>query len=79
MSKLSEKYKSLSDYLIEMKEEYKIMPSKFLLKKIELAEKKMNQINDLIPKNTGGGGEYNPIPKYEKGGIEFLNENKKPT
>lgn len=32
--------------LLEMKEEYKIMPSKFLLKKIELTEGKLKQIDN---------------------------------
>ena len=45
---MENKYKSLSNCLIEMKEEYKITPSKFLLKNIELVNKKLRQIDDVL-------------------------------
>lgn len=47
-SKLVSKYNSLANLLNEMREEYKLMPSKFLLKKIELADSKLKQIDSII-------------------------------
>lgn len=42
-----------------MKEEYKLTPSKVLLKKIELADSKLKQIDSLIGKSSSsGGGNY---------------------
>ena len=62
MSDLSDKYNFLVKCLKEMKEEYKITPSKFLLKKIELVQSKIIAIDKLLPRNTNGGGEYQPTP-----------------
>lgn len=50
MSDIDETYNSLTKSLIELKEEYKILPSKFLLKKIELVESKLKQIEKLYLK-----------------------------
>jgi len=57
------RYETLNKSLTEMREEYKIMPSKFLLKKIELADSKLKQIDSLVGKSSSfGGGNYQSIP-----------------
>lgn len=58
-NKLLSCYAKLNRSLIEMKEEYKLTPSKVLLKKIELADSKLKQIDSLIGKSSSsGGGNY---------------------
>ena len=52
------KYKAINKILIEMKEEYKISPSSFLFKKIELAEKKLKEYDKEISRSTKGSGNY---------------------
>ena len=53
-------YLTLSRNLSLMKQEYEIMPSTFLKKKIELIEDKMNKINASV-------GKYQtPIGNYSK-------------
>ena len=55
------RYEMLNKSLIEMREEYKLTPSKFLLKKIELAETKLKQIDSMVGNfTTSGGGNYKP-------------------
>ena len=41
-------YNTINQALQSMREEYKAMPNKFLLKKIELAEKKLKQIDTNV-------------------------------
>lgn len=54
----SKEYNAINQALQSMKEEYKIMPNKFLLKKIELAEKKLNQINANVAISTNSKANY---------------------
>lgn len=49
---LATQYLSFNKALETLKEEYKVMPSKFLLKQIELAEKQTKQIEDAMSKET---------------------------
>jgi hypothetical protein len=54
----AKEYKNISDSLKSMKEEYKIYPTKFLLKKIELADKKLKAYDKSLIRTTKGGGNY---------------------
>ena len=52
-------YKAISDCLKSMREEYKVIPSKFLLRKIELADAKLKAFDKALSRSTKGGGNYN--------------------
>lgn len=55
------RYEILNKSLTEMREEYKLSPSKFLLKKIELVQTKLKQIDSIVNNfTTSGGGNYPP-------------------
>lgn len=55
----SKEYNTINQALQSMKEEYRLMPNKFLLKKIELAEKKLKQIDANVGVAKTPVGNYN--------------------
>jgi len=51
-------YQIMLNSLESMKEEYKILPTKFLLGKIKLVESKIKAIDKALSRTTEGGGNY---------------------
>jgi len=59
-------YKSISDCLKSMKEEYEILPTKFLLGKIKLADAKLKAYDKAISHSTKGGGNYKSHNEFDQ-------------
>ena len=60
-------YNTINQALQSMREEYKAMPNKFLLKKIELAEKKLKQIDANVGVAKTPVGNYNSFDQEQRG------------
>lgn len=58
---ITTRYNLLTNSLNEMRQEYKITPSKFLLKNIELVDSKLKKIDSLIGRSSSGGGNYQSV------------------
>jgi len=56
--KLVKDYNYLMNSLSEMRKQYKIMPSKSLLKKIELANSKLKKIDSFIGTSSSSNNDY---------------------
>lgn len=55
---LNKEYHNINRILNEMREEYKVLPSTFLKRQIELADSKLKAIDRALGKSTVGGGNY---------------------
>ena len=52
-------YQIIANCLKSMREEYKVFPTKFLLRKIELATEKLKAFDKAITHSSKGSGNYN--------------------